>query len=712
MKYLLIMTCLIWQSAIAFAYNTDTLTINTHESNLLTNQYFKELEDSRSNVLSINQVFNSNKFHSIQHQLTVLQYSKPSTWLKFSLKNNTTDSSLIINAGSAIIDQFDLYYIDHKSTVLKHLAPEYSPGYAIAQNNTFISIPIASGTSNTFYLHVKSIASTTVAIKVYSTSAFFKKRDLENIIVGVMAGVFVIMALYNLLLFFIVGDRSYLYYVCYITFFGLAQILKRGYGGNLFTANITVINNYVIPLVRASIGLSILLFISEFLQVKQNLKQLHKYYLLLYIPYFFAFAAILLGKAAIAYTLITASLSFTATSLLVIGAYLYFKGFKPAKFFMLGWGFFLLSILVSVMLNKGYVPYNNFTADIVVYCSFFELILFSAALAEKINFYRQLKNESQSFALSVAQENERLITEQNIILENKVKERTNELINTNKNLSVSIDHLTATQKQLANNEKMASLGQLTAGVAHEINNPINFVSSNISPLRLDFNELILLLNKYDEAIKNPGRPDLLQELDEYKRKVDPDFIKEEITILLNGIEDGANRTAEIVNSLRTFSSTDEQVLKTEDINKSILNNLLILRSTIPYYIEIKPVFDKLQPLNCYPGKISQLIINLINNSIYAIKAKAAHTSESIMIITKDLPDHISIEITDTGIGMSDATKQRIFEPFFTTKGIGEGTGLGLSIVFGIIEKHEGSIEVISSVGNGASFIVQLPKNLT
>jgi two-component system NtrC family sensor kinase len=612
MKYLLITACLIWKSIVAFAYNTDTLVINVNQSSLLINQYFTELEDSQGS-LSIQQVFNSNKFQATKYQLPVLQYLKTTTWLRFTIKNNSTDSSLVLNTGSAIINNLDLYYSDQRLGGFRHKTPDFSSGYPITQNASLISVPIAPGASNTLYLRVKSNASTIVPIKVYSTPAFLKYRNTENMIIGVIAGVFVVMALYNLLLFFIVGDYSYLYYVCYIVFFGLAQILKRGYGSNLFNTDVTVLNNYVIPMIRASVGLSILLFISEFLQVRQNLKQLHKYYLLLYIPYFFALAAILLGKPAIAYALITLSLSFSSVSLLFTGAYLYFKGFKPAKFFMLGWGLFLIAILVSVALNKGYVHYSYFTADIVVFCSFFELILFSAALAEKINFYRQLKNESQNFALSVAQENERLITQQNIILENKVKERTNELINTNKDLSVSIDHLTATQKQLVDNEKMASLGQLTAGVAHEINNPINFVSSNISPLRLDFNELINLLNKYNAVVNNPNQPDLLRELEDYKKQIDPEFIKEEINILLNGIEEGANRTAEIVNSLRTFSSTDEQILKTEDINKSILNNLLILRGTIPYYIEIKPVFDKLQPLNCYPGKISQLIINLINN---------------------------------------------------------------------------------------------------
>jgi two-component system NtrC family sensor kinase len=708
-KKILLISCLVLLSIMAFAHKTDTLVVNDNQAYLLTNRYFLELEDP-TGTLTINQVFNNNKFHSIKDQLSILKYSKSTTWLKFNIKNNSKAPFVTINAGASIINEFDLYYSNNTGSNIHHQSLDYAHNDPITQNINFINYPVLPGSSGTVYLRIKSNASTVIPLKVYSASAFLQSHSMENITVGVIAGVFMVMAMYNLLLFFIVRDRSYLYYVGYIIFFGLSQILKRGYGSNLFTTDITILNNYVIPTIRVLFGFSILLFISEFLQLKQNLKQWYKYYLLLYVLYAILLIAILCGMVVTAYNLITISITITSISLLIIGAYLYFNGFKPAKFFMLGWGLFLTSILISVASNKGFIPYNNLTADIVVYCSALELILFSAALAEKINFYRQQKNESQSFALNIAKENAHLITKQNILLENKVKERTNELITTNKNLSVSIDHLMDTQKQLIDNEKMASLGQLTAGVAHEINNPINFVSSNIAPLRLDFNELFLLFNKYEEVLNNPT-PAQLKELNDLKKEINFDFIKEEIPLLLNGIEDGANRTTEIVNSLRTFSSTDEMVLKTEDINKSILNNLLILRSTIPYYIEIKPVFDKLEPLNCYPGKINQLIINLISNSIHAIKANEQHSEESVMIITKDHADHISIEITDTGIGMSNETRQRIFEPFFTTKGIGEGTGLGLSIVFGIIEKHRGTIEVISSPGNGATFMISLPKNL-
>jgi two-component system NtrC family sensor kinase len=265
--------------------------------------------------------------------------------------------------------------------------------------------------------------------------------------------------------------------------------------------------------------------------------------------------------------------------------------------------------------------------------------------------------------------------------------------------------------QLIETEKMASLGQLTAGIAHEINNPINFVSSNVSPLRLDFDELFTLLNKYQQAANNPDKPELLDEANAFNDKVDSGFVKEEILTLLSGIEEGATRTAEIVQSLRTFSRMDELVLVKANINTAVLSTLVILRSSIPYYIEIKPILDKLEPLNCYLGKLNQALLNLINNSIQAIKEKETHRNESIHIYTHDREDHVIIIIKDTGIGMTEKVKQRIFEPFFTTKTVGEGTGLGLSIVFGIIEKHHGTIQVQSEPGLGSTFTITIPKNL-
>ncbi len=712
MKKITLILCLILQYAIAVATKTDTLVINNSESKYLTNQYFTELEDPKQSF-TFDKVFNNDNFYSIKSHLPALKYSKSAIWLKFILKNNTTSSVIPITTGRSIIDNFDIYYhnpVNHKTIHISPSGLKTNPNF-LSQNSTIINWSIAPNKVQTIFIRLKSNMSSAIPIEIHSQDEFSETSAVNKLIDGAVIGIFLVMALYNLMLFAIVGDKSYLYYVIYIVFFGLSQILVLGYGNILLSGNKYLLNCYFIPIVRIGFGYAMLLFADEFLQLKQNFKKYYKWYLVLYVLYALPFIAIIGQWISGAYLLITINVFITSIALLCIGFYMYFKGFKPAKFFLSGWGLSLIAILITLARNKGLIPYNYVTANFLTYSAIVELILFSTALADKINFYREQNTESQISALQIAKENERLITEQNIILENRVKERTQALIETNQNLSITIENLQSAQHHLIETEKMASLGQLTAGVAHEINNPINFVSANVSPLRTDFKELFTLLKHYEDVATNPGKPELLKIAENFKEEIDPDFIKAEIMGLIDGIEDGANRTKEIVLSLRTFSRMDQLVLTPANINSSILNTLVLLRSSIPYYVEVKPVLNKLAPLNCYPGKIDQMLINLIDNSIHAIKAKDTHINESILVVSEDHPDHISIKITDTGIGMTAEVKQRVFEPFYTTKEIGEGTGLGLSIVFGIIEKHKGTIDIQSTYGVGTTIIIKLPKNL-
>jgi signal transduction histidine kinase len=659
-------------------------------------------------------VIDKDGFHTINTTLPILKFSKSATWLKFTLKNNTHHNNIPVSLGRIILDEFEIFYKDSTGNIV-HLIPQkadYDRSNSIRQVPV-IDIPLKTGQSGTYFLKVKGNTASVVPIEISGADQFALESNNDDLINGAIIGIFLVMALYNLMLFIVVRDRSYLFYTYYIVALGLSQMLTLGYGTDLLPKNRLIVNNYIFPFLRVFFGYSILLFAGEFLRLRFNAQKYYWFYNLLYLLYATPLICVLFGWTGAAFAMITIAIFLTSCFLIFIGMFLYFQGYAPAKFFMVGWGLSLLAVLASIARNKGFIiPYTNFTANILIYSSLLELVLFSVALADKINYYRHQNDESQQAALRIAKENERLITEQNINLENKVKERTTELIDTNQSLSITIENLKAAQFKLVETEKMASLGQLTAGVAHEINNPINFVNANVAPLRLDFNELFSLLEKYDAAAHNPQNAALLAEAQKYRDEIDAEFVKTEILGLLDGIEDGANRTSEIVQSLRTFSRMDELVLKPANINNAILNTLILLRSSIPHYIEIKPVFDKLEPLNCYAGKLSQVLVNLINNGIQAIKAKPEHHQESVMIITRDEPEHICIEITDTGIGMSDEVKQRIFEPFFTTKEIGEGTGLGLSIVFGIIEKHRGSIDVQSAPGKGTTIIVKLPKNLS
>ncbi|MBE7178561.1 MAG: GHKL domain-containing protein, partial [Mucilaginibacter polytrichastri] len=368
-------------------------------------------------------------------------------------------------------------------------------------------------------------------------------------------------------------------------------------------------------------------------------------------------------------------------------------------------------VLINLAKNNGIIPYRHYLDNLILYSNAIQSILFSVALADKITFYRDQKNESQELALQIARENERLIVGQNHLLESEVKQRTKKLRETNQNLEGLLHDLRTAQTALVENEKMASLGQLTAGVAHEINNPINYVGANVKPLRMDIEELLLLLDKYKELENDPQNKLIADEIQALKKSIDVDLLEVEISTLLDGIEDGAQRTSEIVKSLRTFSRVDEQALKSADVNAGIRTTLVLLRQAMPEYIEIKMRLDELPSINCYPGKLNQVYMNLFNNSIHSITAKPQHNGEFISIETQNMEDEIFISISDSGTGMTEAVQKRIFEPFFTTKEVGEGTGLGMSIVFGIMEKHRGSIEVKSAPGKGTTIFLRVPKNL-
>ena len=286
----------------------------------------------------------------------------------------------------------------------------------------------------------------------------------------------------------------------------------------------------------------------------------------------------------------------------------------------------------------------------------------------------------------------------------QIKDKTIKLENTLKDLK-------AAQAQLIQSEKMASLGQLTAGIAHEINNPINFVYAGIDGLNTSLDALMEILDKYEEIEDFTGLDNILailQDINHLKDKLYFEETKESVHDLVNAIRDGAQRTAEIVEGLRNFSRINETELKKVNVHKGIESSLVLLNSKINQrQITVLKKYDPATPdINCYPGQLNQVFMNLISNAIEAMDGGG-----EIKITSRNAEDHIVISIKDSGVGMSKEVMDKIFDPFFTTKDLGKGTGLGLSISFGIIEKHKGRLEVKSKTGIGSTFTIYLPKNL-
>ncbi|MDD0812918.1 PAS domain S-box protein [Curvibacter sp. RS43] len=263
------------------------------------------------------------------------------------------------------------------------------------------------------------------------------------------------------------------------------------------------------------------------------------------------------------------------------------------------------------------------------------------------------------------------------------------------------------QNQLLQSEKMASIGQLAAGVAHEINNPLGFVSSNIGALARYSANLLDLGHAVDRELKDKA---LASEADSPWGRLakclsgfDFEFLAEDLPDLLAETEDGLSRVKRIVQDLKDFSRVDHDEWAEADINQGLDSTLNVVRNEVKYKAEVVKRYGQLPRVTCLAAQINQVLMNLIVNAAQAIKDKGVITLE-----TEVRGDWIAVCVSDTGCGMSEEVRKRIFEPFYTTKPVGQGTGLGLSLSYSIIQKHGGRIEVESSPGAGTRFTVHLP----
>jgi len=284
----------------------------------------------------------------------------------------------------------------------------------------------------------------------------------------------------------------------------------------------------------------------------------------------------------------------------------------------------------------------------------------------------------------------------------------------NQQLQQTLCQLKQTQAQLIQNEKMISLGQMVAGIAHEINNPVSFIYGNVTPASEYASALLHLVQLYALHYPEPV-PEIQTDIE----AIDLNFIMIDFPKVLHSMKEGANRIREIVLSLRNFSRLDEAEMKEVNIHEGIDNTLLLLQHRLkeqPSHpeIQVSKEYGQLPLVECYPGKLNQVFMNLLSNAIDALQTHRCPRLITIRTEVKDEggfihPNHVVIRIADNGPGIPDDVKKHIFDPFFTTKPVGVGTGLGLSISHSIVvEKHRGNLICISAPGQGAEFVIELP----
>lgn len=638
--------------------------------------------------------------------------TKSVIWAKINITNLSNEEGLELLIKNPLLDDVSIYaYANNQisdSVRLGHFKPFHKRFVDVP--NFIYPIKIAINGNVDIYLRISSISPMHLPMFIGNSKQVEKDSRNEFLIIGMFCGILFIMFFYNLFLFLTTRDRSYLYYIIYIVAVGIAQLDLTGYAFKFLWPNDTWLSVNSLNISGIFSGIATALFSQSFLQTKKHYITLHRIFNLLIAAYCVSLLLHFFGYSFIALNTINLIAAIGSAFAIYAGIHLMRENYEPAKFFLVAFSVFLLAVIIYVLRTTNIIPYNNFTAYILEIGATFQIMLLSLALANKINIYRREQNIARNEALRMATENERLVREQNIHLEKEVAARTAELQLANTDLKETLQQLKMAQAKLVDSEKMASLGQLTAGVAHEINNPINFVASNVKPLELDIHDIFEVLNRYEKIDPNNDIATQLKAIDNFKKEIDVPYIAEEIRSLLSGIKEGAHRTADIVKNLKNFVRLDQSHLVPTNLNEGIESTLVLIRNTFPQNLVIKKELGEIGKIECSPGKINQVFMNIISNGVQAIREKDYNNGEvpTLSLSTSTDGNEVRVSIKDNGIGMNEAVLQKIYEPFFTTKDVGEGTGLGMSIVKGIIDYHNGSLEIHSVPGKGSEFIITLP----
>lgn len=664
-------------------------------------RYIEFYEDTNGH-LTIEEIVKSAEFVRSDQKIPNLGLSQSVYWARVEVINSIGKDGVFFNIKQPGIDEIQCYSMNKYTGGIELITHVFDTtnilSRPIPHPNYAIPVSIPKDSAKTFYFKFNTAEQLQVPISLGIRSEIDAENHKKDISFSFYAGLMIVMIIYNLFILFTTRERTYFIYVIYVAIVFLAQMSIQGYTGYMFF-HINPLERVAVYTFGAIAPISAVFFMRSFLQLKKYGRRM------LYIlnagigVNIMALILALLGYSHLSYSVLQASVVFLALYQLVVAIILTVRQVPQARNFLVAWSAFLVGVIVFVLKDFEIVPYNDITYNMMSIGSAVECVLLSFALADRINALKREKEMSQNRMLIALKENERIISDQNTELERRVGERTVALEQSNRELNSTLRNLRTAQKQLIEAEKMASLGQMTAGIAHELNNPINFVQSNVIPLKRDVEELTELIRKVQS-----GTPL------ETHEKSQVEFIQHEINQLLAGIDEGSRRTSEIIRGLRIFSRMDRDSLVKASINECILSTLIVMKSITKGEITItKELEANLPGIECFPGKLNQVFVNLLTNAIHATRLTGRSAHERMVNIKTYMEnDEIVVSIKDNGLGMSEDTRRKIFDPFFTTKEVGEGTGLGLSIVLGIVNEHNGHVDVRTGGNDGTEFLIYLP----
>ena len=573
----------------------------------------------------------------------------------------------------------------------------------VKSQNPSVYINLSKGRYDTMFVALRSGEQILTPIRIAPTELIEEITHTKDAWYGVFCGIMLALILYNFFIYIRTKDAIYGWYIAYLMIIFLTQSNLQGYTVCFFNGAFVAIERYFVYILTALSGIIGLKFISRYLEIRKFAPAAKYVVNTTIVLYFGVIILCFFNQFNLSYQIILITGSFIGPTILYISYYCYRKGNSGALSLLLAWSVFFVGVLIFALKDFGVLPYNDWTHNTMTIGSAIEGILLSFGLADKINTLKREKEEAQIRELETLKRSE-------FRLEAEVRERTHQLYEAKEKIEAQFQHLQKSQRQLVESEKMAGLGQMTAGIAHELNNPINFVSSNVAPLQKDIEEILEILNDFKNLPHEPTSPEIEAVRAKF-REYDVPMLETEIKTLLAGIREGSTRASDIVSGLRIFARTDQDVFVDANVNDCVEATLVLIKSTWKNEVNLTRHADPAMPnIDCLPGKLNQVLVNLISNAVQAtIAIHPNRQNRSVAVRTWHDDDMIYISVSDNGPGIPEALQSKIFEPFFTTKKVGQGTGLGLSISKSIVEEHNGSLQLQSAVGQGCSFVIALPR---
>ncbi|GAB2529117.1 sensor histidine kinase [Spirosoma aerophilum] len=632
-------------------------------------------------------------------------------WFRVDLTNLTSET-FFLHAIYSGTERIKVYEVANNQVIAQHHLGRFDPLVGRSFQRSLLYCPLlvradrtASGQTHTLYIYMEGIYTTCLYFYGQSAPTLLEAVHNKDLFYGLYYGFILMIVAYSLIMFIRLRDQDTIRYAVWVTCIGIQLALYRGYTGEYLWPNTPSIERYATALAGVS-GILHVLFTISFLRLQKKSSWFYRIGIGM-------IAAYLIGIIVNLFTVYAATQTskqldwvpqialFEGIFSVTAGIVTYRRGFKPALFYFVGNLVFFFSIFIFLLYAGGQLPHSFWSYNSIHLGSGIEIMLFAMALTYKVNMLKQSQERAVSEQLRLSEANERLILEQNVQLEEKVNQRTQELNQQKMGLQTTLAQLRATQDQLIQREKMASLGELMAGIAHEIQNPLNFVN-NFSEVSVD------MLGELKEEIAAD-------------RKVDALAIADELVPNLEKISHHGKRAGSIVRSMLQHSQSSKGNHQPTDLN-ALADEYLRLTyqgmrvKDIDFNVKLTAEFDANMGLvNLMPQEIARVLLNLYNNAFYAVREKSRQQGNTlgyqpeVWVRTHRQDSQVSVVVKDNGIGIPQEILTKIYQPFFTTKPTGEGTGLGLSLSYDIITMgHGGELVVRTEPGQFAEFEIRLP----